>query len=118
MEVPIPLRSILEARAARCTAKAKHSGTRCWRLAAHNGNVCTSHGYRKRETVRTGPAHWNYQSKGETKLDRAERSRRLDELRQMEAVAFHLGLVAPGSKRWPGRKPKGSDQRRGKTERE
>ncbi len=103
---PYRFRDQVEARAARCTAKAKHSGLRCWRLGAHGGSVCTSHGYRPRQTVRCGAAHWNYQSKGETKTDRAKHSRVLNELRQIEALAFSMGLVAPGSKRWPGRKPR------------
>ena len=102
----MPLKSIIEGKAARCTARAKHSGDRCWRLAAHGGRVCTSHGYRPRETFRSGPDHWNFQAKGQTRLDRAEQSLRLDEIRQLEAISFGLGLVAPGSKRWPGRKPR------------
>jgi hypothetical protein len=87
---------------------AKHSGARCWRLAGHGMPVCTSHGARRRDTVRAGSAHWNYQGKSETRVDRAERSRRLDELRQIEAAMFMLDLAAPGAKRWSGRKPKSS----------
>ncbi len=100
----MPLKCILEGKAPRCAAKAKHSGTRCWRLAAHGGRVCTSHGYRPRETVRLGAAHWNYQAKGETRLDRAERSARLTELRDLEASMVLLGVLEGA--RWRGRKPK------------
>lgn len=87
---------------------AKHSGARCWRLAAHGMSVCTSHGARHRDTVRIGSAHWNYQGKNQTRADRAEYSRRLGELRQIEAAMFLLAVAAPGAKRWSGRKPKSS----------
>jgi hypothetical protein len=69
--------------------------------------VCRYHGSHKHNGAKSCEQHWNYQGKNETKQDRAERSRRLSELRKIEATIFQLGLAAPGSKRWSGRKPSG-----------
>ena len=61
------------------------------------------HGARRPETVRRGANHPQYRHGGETLEVKAERSRGLAELRDLEALSFALGLaVGP---RWRGRKP-------------
>jgi hypothetical protein len=72
--------------------------------AAFGMAVCRYHGARKPETVRRGANHPQYRHGGETLAAKAERSRVLVELRQLEALSFSLGL-AMGS-RWRGRKPR------------
>lgn len=101
----MPLKSILTGKAARCTAKAKHSGTRCWRLASYDMPTCYVHGARKAHTIRRGASHPQYRHGGETLEAKAERSRVLAELRDLEALSFTLGLVSEATSRWRGRKP-------------
>jgi len=55
--------------------------------------------------VKQGHAHPCWKHGGETLEAKAERSRRLAELRALEAVSFSFG-IAEGP-RWRGRKPKG-----------
>jgi hypothetical protein len=50
--------------------------------------------------------HSQYVHGGETLEAKAERSRRLAELRALEALSFAYGLVPEGAPRWRGRKPK------------
>jgi len=66
--------------------------------------VCRYHGARKPETIQSGEAHWNYRNGKETMKAKSDRSLRLIELRELEALSFSLGL-ASGPK-WRGRKPK------------
>jgi hypothetical protein len=102
----MPLKTILSGQAARCTAKAKSTGTRCWRLANTNMGcrVCHVHGARLPSTIRRGKAHWAYKDGLATKQKREQDRLMAIELRLLEDVAFHLGL-ASGS-RWVGRKPR------------
>ena len=61
------------------------------------------HGARRPETVRRGANHPHYRHGGETLEAKAERSRRIAELRDLEALSFTLGLAT--GQRWRGRKP-------------
>ena len=61
------------------------------------------HGARRSETVRRGANHPQYRHGGETLGAKAERSRVLVELRELEALSFALGLAS--GPRWRGRKP-------------
>ena len=65
--------------------------------------VCRHHGARKPETIMRGTSHPQYRHGQETVEAKAERSQRLGELREFEALSFALGL-AVGPK-WRGRKP-------------
>lgn len=78
---------------------------RCRNLAtvSWNSNVCRYHGAKKKDAVKSGQAHWNYQHGQETRAAKADRSYRLKELRDLEELSFALGL-ARGPK-WRGRKP-------------
>ena len=62
------------------------------------------HGARRPETVRRGANHPQYRHGRETLVAKVKRSRKLAELRDLEALSFTLGL-ASGPK-WRGRKPK------------
>ena len=64
------------------------------------------HGARRSETVRRGANHLQYRHGEETLGAKAERSRGLVELRELEALSFALGLAK--GPRWRGRKPSGS----------
>ena len=44
-------------------------------------------------------------SDAETLLAKAEKSSKLDELRDLEALSYAYGLVPEGTPRWRGRKP-------------
>ena len=69
-----------------------------------SGKVCRMHGARKPTMVRRGANDPQYRYVWETLYAKAERSRRLAELRDLEALSFALGLAAGA--RWRGRKPK------------
>jgi len=70
--------------------------------------VCHYHGARKPETIKQGASHPQYRHGQETLEAKAERSKRLAELRNLEALSFALGL-AVGPK-WRGRKPRAKHQ--------
>ena len=94
-------------RTKQCTAWSKRSGSRCknpavvwWGLAP---TVCRMHGARKRATVRQDENHPQYKHGGGTLEAKAGRSKRLAELRELEALSFAVGIaIGP---RWRGRKP-------------
>jgi hypothetical protein len=89
--------------AARCHATAKHSGSQCKNPAAFGMAVCRLHGARRPATIRRGASHPNYRHGDETLEAKAERSARLVELREIEALMVKTGtLIGP---RWRGRKP-------------
>ena len=102
----MPLKAILSGKAERCTAKAKSTGTRCWRLASSNMGcrVCQVHGARPPSTIRRGRAHWNFKTGKATQAQREKDRQMAIELRNLEALSFALG-IAVGPK-WLGRKPR------------
>ena len=66
--------------------------------------VCRVYSARRPETIRRGANHPQYSYGGETLEAKAERSRRLAELRDLECLMLALGML-DGS-RWRGRRPK------------
>lgn len=56
--------------------------------------------------VRRGADHPQYRHGAETLEAKTERSRRLAELRELEALSFAIGLVPERTPRWRGMKPK------------
>jgi hypothetical protein len=72
--------------------------------AAYGMSVCRAYGARKPETIKRGADHPQYRHGGETREAKAERSKKLAELRELAALSFALGL-ASGPK-WRGRKPR------------
>jgi len=70
--------------------------------------TCRYHGARKPDAIRKGANHPQYRHGQETLEAKAERSKVLAELREIEALSFVYGLVPAGTPRWRGKKPKGS----------
>ena len=103
----MPLPNILSGKTTRCKAKCKARGDQCRNPAAYGSTVCRYHGAKKPDAIKRGKDHWNYQHGGETLEAKAERSKVLAELREIEALSFAYGLVPEGTPRWRGRKPKG-----------
>ena len=68
-----------------------------------SGKGCRYHGAHKPNMAKRCANHPRYRHGGETLDAKAKRSRRLADLRYLEALSFSLGL-AVGS-RWRGRKP-------------
>jgi hypothetical protein len=56
--------------------------------------------------VRRGSAHWNYQGAGQTLPERQERHQMSVFFHEVEDLMHKLDMVAPGSTRTRGRKPK------------
>jgi hypothetical protein len=100
------LPNVVSGRTQRCKAKCKARGAQCMNPAAYGMPVCRFHGARKPATVRRGATHPQYRHGGETLEAKAERSKKLAELREIEALSFALGMMAPGSTRTRGRRPK------------
>lgn len=73
--------------------------------AAFGTKVCRYHGARRPNTVKRGADHPQYRHGSETLEAKAERSKTLAKLHELEALSFALGLVAQGAKQWRGRKP-------------
>ena len=101
----MPLPNVASGATARCKARSKRSGTRCCNPAAYKMPVCRFHGARHPGTIRRGEDHPAYRHGNEALAAKAERSRRLTELRDIEAVMFAMGMAT--GPRWRGRKPCG-----------
>jgi len=97
----MPLPNITSGETLRCSATCKGRGDRCRNPAAYGMPVCRYHGARKPETVRRGASHPQYRHGQETREAKAGRSKKLAELRDLEALSFTLGLAA--GPRWRGR---------------
>lgn len=105
----MPLPGVASGKARRCTAKCKaRGGAQCMNPAAYSMAVCRYHGARRPDTIRQGANHPQYRHGGETLEAKAELSRVLVLLREIEDQMFALGMVAPGSSRTRGRKPAAS----------
>lgn len=100
----MPLPNVASGTAHRCMARCKRHGGQCRNLAAFGCTTCRYHGARRSDEVKRGDRHWNYQNGRETLEAKANRSARLRELRELEALSFSFGL-ATGPK-WRGRKPR------------
>ena len=100
----MPISSVTANPALRCRAKSKQSGKRCMNPSAYGQPVCRMHGARKLETIKRGTDHPLFIHGQETLEAKSERSARLAELREIEALMFETGM-ATGA-RWRGRKPK------------
>lgn len=97
------LPNILSGKTPRCKAKCKARGDQCRNPAAYGMTVCRYHGAKKPEAIKRGANHPQYRHGNETIEAKAERSRRLAELRDLEALSFTFGIAA--GPRWRGRKP-------------
>ena len=68
--------------------------------------ICRYHGARKPDTIRRGADHWNHQNAGQTQLERQERHEMAVFFHETEELMSALGMIATGSARTRGRKPK------------
>jgi len=102
----MPLPGINSGKIQRCRAKCKSTSEQCKNPSAWGCKTCRYHGARRPSSIKRGANHPQYRHGQETLEVKAERSRRLTELYELEALSFKLGL-ASGS-RWRGRKPKSS----------
>lgn len=101
----MPLPNITSGKAERCLAKCKARGDRCRNPAAYGMRVCRYHGARRPETINRGANHPQYRHGEETLGAKADRARRLAELRRLEELSFVFGLIPASTPRWRGRKP-------------
>lgn len=92
-------------RCRQCRAKAKHSGQRCLKPAMKGKNVCRTHG-----GASSGPLTAQGRAKcaaaktvhgQDTRSMRAQRSAKLAELQEIEAIAFDLGMMTGSRTRGP-----------------
>lgn len=102
----MPLPNIISGKTKQCTAKCKARGDRCRNPAAYGMRVCRYHGARKPETIQRGASHPQHRHGGETLLAKAERHQMSVFFQEAEDLMFALDMVAPGSLRTRGRKPR------------
>ena len=105
----MPLPVVSSGKAVRCGAMCKATGMRCCNPAAYGAKTCRYHGARRSNTVKRGASHPQYRHGRETLEAKSARSRRLMELRELEALSFALAIAKGG--RWRGRKPQGHSER-------
>jgi hypothetical protein len=102
----MPLPNILSGKTKRCKAKCKARGDQCWNPAAYKSSVCRYHGAREPKTIIRSNDHWNYQGAGQTASERQARHEMAVFFHETENLMAKLGMLAPGSTRTRGRKPK------------
>jgi len=68
--------------------------------------VCRYHGARKSETIMRSTDHWNYQGAGQTQPERQARHEMAVFFHETENLMAKLEMLATGSARTRGRKPK------------
>jgi hypothetical protein len=98
------LPNVANGSARRCASIARSTGEQCKKLAIGSCRTCMSHGGHKR--VRRGDQHWNYQGAGQTQPERQARHEMAVFFYETENLMAKLGMLAPGSTRTRGRKPK------------
>ena len=92
-----------------CSAKSKRSGERCRNPAVKGFSVCRFHGARggpKTAQGRANIAKAHTTHGDETRLKRIESSMKKSEFRYIEELMFNIGMMAPGTERTRGPKPK------------
>lgn len=98
------LPNVANGTAMRCQARARSTGEQCKKLAVGSCRTCPSHGGHKK--VRRGSEHWNYQGAGQTLPERQERQLMSVFFHEAENLMHKWDMVAPGSTRMRGRKPR------------
>ena len=99
----MPLPSISEHGASRCTARTKTTKHRCLNPAAYGCRTCRLHGARKPHSIKRGIDHPNYLHGMETLEAKRLPSEGLARLREIEDDLIRRGRIR--SKRTVGRKP-------------
>lgn len=99
------LPNVANGSARRCVATARSTGEQCKKLAVGPScRTCRSHGSHK--CVRRGDKHWNYQGAGQTQPERQARHEMAVFFHETENLMAKMGMLAAGSTRTRGRKPK------------
>ena len=99
----MPLPSVSQHGASRCTAQAKSTKHRCLNPAAYGCKTCRLYGAAKLTSIKRGKVHPNYRHGIETLEAKRQRSEGLARLREIEDNLIKRGLMR--SKRTVGRKP-------------
>ena len=102
----MPLSNIVSGKTKRCKAKCKARGDQCRNPAAYGMTVCRYHGARRAETIMRGASHPRHKHGQETLEAKAERHEMAVFFHETENLMAKLGMLAPGSTRTRGRKPK------------
>ena len=100
----MPLKCVEDGTARRCAAIARSTKQPCRNPSVTGCKNCRYHGGHKK--VRRGDKHWNYQGAGQTQHERQERHEMAVFFYETENLMAKLGMLAPGSTRARGRKPK------------
>ena len=98
------LPNVANGSARRCVSIARSTGEQCKKLAVGSCRTCKSHGGHKK--VRREKNHWNYRGAGQTAAERQARHNMAVFFHETENLMAKLGMLAPGSTRTKGRKPK------------
>ncbi len=99
------LPNVANGSARRCVSIARSTGEQCKKLAVGPScRTCSSHGGHKK--VKRGQDHWNFRGAGQTQHERQERHEMAVFFHETENLMAKLGMLAPGSTRARGRKPK------------
>lgn len=107
VDLAMLLPNILSGKTTRCKAKRKARDDQCGNPTPYGMTVCRYHGARKPEAIGKGANHPQYRHGKETLETKAERSKFLAELREIEALSLAYGLAPAGTPRWWGSKPRG-----------
>ena len=104
----MPLPYVKSGKTRRCTAKCKARGDRCWNPAVTKWGctTCRYHGAKNPEAIKRGADHWNYHGAGQTQHERQERHEMAVFFHETENFMAKLGMLAAGSTRTRGRKPR------------
>ena len=109
----MPLPNILSGKTKRCKAKCKaRVGEQCRNPAAYGMAVCRYHGARKPKTIMRGANHPQYKNGQETLEAKAERNKMSVFFNDTENMMFAFGMMALGSTKTRGRKPKSANDRK------
>lgn len=104
----MPLPGIDEVK--QCTARAKSTESRCRNAAVSKWGlpptVCRMHGARHSSSIMRGANHSQHRHGRETLQAKAERHEMAVFFHETENLMAKLGMLAPGSTRTRGRKPK------------
>ena len=99
----MPLASISEHGASRCTARTKTTKIRCLNPSAYGCRTCRLHGARKPHSIKRGIDHPNFKDGAETLQRKRQRSKKLAKLREIENHLLDRGVIK--GNRTVGRKP-------------
>ena len=112
----MPLPVVRAGFAARCSARSRTTGNRCWNPAAFGMATCRYHGARRPQTVRKGQEHPQYKNGRETQPAKQQRSQALARIALYEEVLAQAGQLCgprtrgPKPKERPAAKPGPKDQ--------